>query len=228
MASPKVKVVTGFVPLPGYPRPADEWGRLIESLGNVLLQRPEMPRHMYLQRLEEMWFLDHVARWSKKAKKPPIVHHSDNPQKNTLAYHAIQHQKFYWLAKEAKDFPELDTVVWIDAGIMHVPGVTATVILDFLDRIKKDDFAIPGCWSQDDMRITDAHPNWRFCGGVMVVPREVAVGLLLAVQQAVKAHLKLTGSVTWEVNSLASAEKAGTIKPRWYEADHSELLFTRY
>lgn len=222
----KLKVVTGFVPIPGYPRSPQEWGKLLEDFGKAI---DMVPKTLYLESLEKMWLLREAALWQARTKQVLKVAAADNPQKNTLAYHAVQHQKFVWLAREAQKAEE-DVLVWIDAGILHVPGVTATVIQEFLNRVKTDDFAIPGCWHKDDPRCATSalNPNWRFCGGVIVVPKPVAFWLLQAVKTAVKAHWDLTSTVNWEVNTLASAERAGSISPRWYEADHNELMFTRY
>ena len=71
-------------------------------------------------------------------------------------------------------------------------------------------------------------PCWRFCGGVMVVPRKKVQPLMEAVMSTVIEQVEKHAMVTWEVNTLAKAEQSGLIKPRWYQADHNETMFTGY
>ena len=42
---------------------------------------------------------------------------SQNPAKDTLGYHAIQHQKTQWLDRTSHEF-ESDVLVWLDFGIL--------------------------------------------------------------------------------------------------------------
>jgi hypothetical protein len=102
--------------------------------------------------------------------------------------------------------------------------------VDFLNLVRENDFAIPGCWKIEGkgQPWPDEHPCWRFAGGLMVVPKQVALPLFAAVRDNVKGTLTLTKRLSWEVNTLARMERARTIKPRWYQADHNETMFTGY
>jgi hypothetical protein len=222
----KSLIVTGYIPLPGHPRKATEYGELGEKIFKPLAKAgiPVLP---FYETLDQCWLKKHIPQSVR-----PVTHsEGDNPAKNTLNYHIVNHQKFGWLVKALISRPEYDNFVWIDYGIGHVPGVDVDVVYDFMLRaaMRPDDFAIPGCWDKDNAMINDAWPCWRFCGGVMVVPREKVYPLYKGVKTAAKAHIGRTNNVTWEVNTLAEAEKSGAIpKVRWYKADHNETLFTNY
>lgn len=215
-----IQVVTGYVPIQSHPRVASEYGALGEKMFGPLAQKGVMVTPFY-ETLGECW----MWRACQMVKK---LSHSvgDNPAKNTLAYHCVQHQKFAWLLKAAIKFPMADTLVWMDYGIAHVPGVTPEVVSNFLDRIQPDDFAIPGCWRREQMILNDFFPCWRFCGGVIVLPRNRVHKVYKTIKRTVLNHIQRTGNVTWEVNTLAEAEPQ--LPVRWYQADHNETMFTGY
>lgn len=218
---PKVKVVTGYVPLANHPRSAAEYGALGEKIFSGF---PGDSIHPFYDPLAACWL------WRTVSPLKQLTHSTgDNPAKNSLAYHCVQHQKFAWLLTAMVKDPSADSYVWIDYGIGHVPGVTAAVIRDFVAGIREDDFAIPGCWSKANALINEFFPCWRFCGGVMVVPRKKVFQLYKDIKKTVKSHITRTGNLTWEVNSMAEAEKAGLLRGvRWYQADHNETLFMNY
>jgi hypothetical protein len=217
------QVVTGYVPINGHPRKSAEYGELGEKLFVPLVSAGVNVKR-YMEPLELCWLHKYIARF----KEPPYPSVADNPAKNTLAYHCVQHQKFAWLLKAAIEDPRADTYVWIDYGIGHVPGVTPDVVWDFLQAVGPQDIAIPGCWPRDAERIDLRTPCWRFCGGVLVVPRKMVHRLYKAVKTAALRHIDMTKNVEWEVNTLARVEIAGQVPIRWYQADHNETLFTGY
>ncbi len=219
-----IQVVTGYVPIPYHPRTAAEYGELGEKIfGPLAAAGVDIKR--YMEPLSMTWLHKYVSR----GKKPPTHSEGDNPQKNSLAYHCVQHQKFGWLLKAAIENPKIDQFVWIDYGIGHVPGVDEHVIWDFLTEVKKGDFAIPGCWTKDHCMLTDAFPCWRFCGGVIVVPRTLVHKLYKSIKGTALDHVDKFKNVTWEVNTMAEAEAEGRLpKVRWYAADHDQTMFTNY
>lgn len=221
-----VQVITGYVPIKGHPRTAEEYGKLCEQIF-IPLVTAGVNAKRYMGTLEECWLHKYVSR----SKTPPTPSAADNPEKNTLAYHIVQHQKFAWLLKAAIEDPRPDYYVWLDMGIGHVPGVDPIVIGDFLDRVRTstdDKVAIPGCWPKDPDKVDFRYPCWRFCGGVLVVPRQRVHRLYKAVKTAALKHIDLTKNVEWEVNTLARVELANQTPIRWYKADHNETMFTGY
>jgi len=218
-----VKVVTGYVPIPHHPRSVAEYGALGERLGNAV--SPVAPLKAYYTAVEQCWLF--------KATHNKKVTHSegDNAAKNTLAYHCANHQKTDWLAMESFDAAKnIEVLVWIDYGIFSVPGITDKIIQEFLSRVAQaddQDIHIPGCWGTD-YSISDDTPCWRFCGGVMIVPRSQAP--LLDKENKIKTlkNIQRTKNVTWEVNDLARLERYTHLPIKWYQADHNETLFTGF
>lgn len=215
-------IVTGYVPIPNHPRTPAEYSRLSDAVFQPLTKNGH---HIFvcLQKLEECWLWKHVH-----SDPRPTTHSvADNPAKNTLAYHCVQHQKFEWLRQAAMHKGKPKQLIWLDMGIAHVPGVTATVIDDYIKRVRVGDFAIPGCWPKENTLINEYFPCWRYCGGVMSVPADKANLLFDRVKRSVAAHLQLKRNVYWEVNTLAKVED-NLPSLRWYQADHNETMFTGY
>ena len=208
-------VVTGFVPIPDHPN-----ARRAESLGVKLAEITAAPIHAFRCEIAECWLaqvnLDGVAHST-----------GDNPRKNTMAYHIAQHQKTAWIAQVASEH-EADLIVWIDYGICHIAGITPSIIDDFLRRLDRGNklIRIPGIWQQEER--TDAYPDWRFCGGVLVMPRVHAAAFHVAVQDATLSRIKKSSNVTWEVNDWAVVERQQILPIHWYQADHDVTMFTGY
>ncbi len=220
-----IAAVTAFVPIPGHPRTADEYYALAVPL---LVLGQQMPLLAIEEELEACWLYQYLH---EVYGKPSRVKHSvsDNPKKNSLAYHIVQAQKTEFLlsAAQASDFG-FDTYVWIDYGIMHVPGVTVPVIKEFMKRADGEQtIAIPGCWGPD-YTYNDQHPCWRFCGGVIVVPRKYLVAFDAAMKHEYAYALREHDRVSWEVNMLAQVERHHDLPIWWYQADHNASMFTSY
>lgn len=222
----KTKVVTGYVPLPDHPRSQQEYEKLAYKLSDALGDHPleafladTVKTCWMTEFLEKLPPMEPPLKWSK----------GDDPRKNSLEYHVVQHQKFEWLSRAAAKDSEPDTFIWMDIGICHQPGIGAEVIRPFLARVRKNDWAFPGCWPPNSEPI-DQYPSWRFLGSLLIVPRNDIPRLLSVVKAMARLYTRMMKNVTWEVNTLARAEsyflKASTF--RWYEADHNATQFTRY
>lgn len=221
----KTRVVTGYVPILGHPRKVEEYGKLGYQLSDAL---GDHPLAVYYEKIHDCWLTKFVEKLPPM--QPPLTwSKGDNPQKNSLEYHCVQHQKFEWLERAAREDGDTDTFVWMDYGLMHQPGMDAENIRRFLERIRKHDFALPGCWPPNSDPI-DAYPNWRFLGSLLVVPREDIPRLVSVTKAMARLYIRLMKNVTWEVNTLARSEDYFKSSPnyRWYEADHNASMLTRY
>jgi hypothetical protein len=214
----KCKIITGYVPIVGHPRNAQTYGDLGEKLAEIRA----CPVKAYYNQISQCWMHPFVDRLKFK----PTHSQGDNPEKNSLHYHMVQHQKTEWLFHASLEDKEPDVFVWIDYGVFHLPGVTKDVIEDFISRLAKDDLAIPGCWER--RKVSDDSPCWRFCGSVLVCPRPLTQSLDWFVKKEAKRRLLLTKNISWEVNTWARVEKFSPLPIRWYSADHNETLFTNY
>lgn len=212
----KVVVVTGYVPIPGFPRSAAEY----ERLGAMLLSLRAAPVRVFRCELRDCWLDEHV--------RGRRVDHAvaDNPKKNSLAYHVVQHQKSQWLVSALETDPQAEIFVWLDYGIFHQPGVTVDVVDTFLRRVRaREAMAIAGCSSAPSN--STEWPDWRFCGSSTVVPRSLVRRFHEAVRDVTLERLS-TGRVTWEINDWAEVERRKLVPIRWYKADHNATQFTNY
>lgn len=218
----KVKVVTAYVPIEGHTRSAAEYGKLGDQLRGALGDHtPEV----FYQDIRSLWmtpFIEQIARGH------PINHsQGDNPQKNSMEYHAVQHNKLEWLEMAAGRDTESETFIWLDYGCMLQPGFNKDLLTEFLGRVKKNDLAMPGCWEKK--AINDHHPCWRFCGTLFIVPRDDIRPLNKTFKAVTRLRVRAMRNVSWEVNDLAAMELMH-VGPhiRWYAADHNARMLTGY
>lgn len=210
----RAKLVTGYVPIPGHPRTAEEYGALGEKLSGV----PVRKKAFYM-RVEDTW----LHKFVRKLKWTPAHAVADNPEKNSIAYHCVNHQKTSWLVQAADEDPEADILVWVDYGIFRLPGVTNQAIYEFMEKV--DDRAIyaPGCW--DKAPIESAGPCWRFCGSMLAVPTKYVDQLDYLCRVEARQHIQKTHLVEWEVNTWSRVEAKSKLPFHWYKADHDVSMF---
>ena len=219
----KVKVVTGFVQIPNHPRKVEEYVELGNRLKGALGTRSIQAFYYDMQ---DLWLTQFLQKLPPM--EPPLKWAlSDNSAKNSLEYHSVQHQKVEWLAQAANMDQDVDTFVWMDYGIMYLPGMNGDYLTSFLDRIRKNDFAIPGCWPKCEIDDLD-NPCWRFLGSMMIVPRGDIHNLTKAFKAMDRMVVRTMKKVTFEVNILALVEQTNIPNLRWYEADHNARMFTAY
>ena len=95
----KVKVVTGFVQIPNHPRKEE----IYVDLGNRLKSATGVrPIKAFYYDVKDLWLTQFIERLPPM--EPPLRWaQADNPAKNSLEWHAVQHQKIEWLGE-----PKLD------------------------------------------------------------------------------------------------------------------------
>ena len=216
-----VTVVSGYVEIPDHPRGPHDYRALGQQLENAVAAVGVPMVVADQEQVKDTWLARYLA-------KPANITHSiaDNAEKNSLAYHCVQHQKFAWISAAPKIEPA-DVIVWIDYGILHVPGVTAEVIQKYLQRAGDYGSAVtlPGCWPKQK-EIDPRFPHWRFCGGLIAVPLPLVRGFTSAAMGVALRQIEATKNVEWEVNTLARLEQTGLVPMSWYQADHNQTLFT--
>lgn len=218
----KVKVVTAYVPIAGHTRTPSEYAALGDQLRGALGDHKPA---VFYDTIRDLWltpFIENISRGHH------ITHsQGDNPAKNSMEYHAVQHNKLEWLEEAAKRDLDADTFIWLDYGCMRQPGFNKDLLTEFLRRVRKNDLAIPGCWEKKE--VVDYYPCWRFCGTLFIVPREDIVPLNKAFKAVTRLYVRAMRNVTWEVNDLARMELAHVGPPiRWYDADHNARMLTGY
>lgn len=224
----KVKIVTGYIPIETPHRSVQEYRQL-----GMRLKAVPVPMQVF-----DEWPL--AACWMNKflhqrmIKQQQIGHAvGDNPGKNTMAYHVVQHQKIDWLRHAANLDPYQNMYVWIDYGIFSLPGVTRDIIVEFCERLADEErICIPGCWPGGPLGAPnwpDDKINWRFCGSVLACPGELVHKLDFLIKERARHDIYRTHAATWEVNTWAKVERENSSLPiHWYPADHNATLFTGY
>jgi glycosyltransferase involved in cell wall biosynthesis len=251
----KIHLVSGYFPLSGYPSTYRSYSDYIASgtrLMNLPVQKtiwfPEVEGDVIGETLkiggnsypssmfrfddpEKFWAKEMVRMEEEDGKEVEVS--CNMLGKDTLDYHALQHQKTTWLAKVAAE-TDADVVVWIDFGIFHLPNVDENVLNRFFRHIsartgtRGHPVEMAGCWPQGKFEIQSDKPYWRFCGGVIVCRKDVASSLDESVKTAFSTCLSTNNLCMWEVNTWALAETLGLIQVRQYHADHNETMFTNY
>lgn len=217
--SHRIKLVTAYTEILDHPRTAEQYAELGGKLCAV-----NAPLNCFLISLKCCWLYQYL----RFAKRIPTHAVADNPKKNTLAYHIVQHQKVDTMAMAAIEDRKTDVFAWIDFGIFSIPGMTADVIEDFADRAANEKgISIPGCWPRSD-EIPRDDVCWRFCGGTIVCHRDYLFDLDKEIKDEVVDYLRLCGHVTFEVNTWARVEQKSNLPIGWYPADHNASMFTGY
>ena len=210
-------IVTGYVPLK-VPRSENDYRRL----GARLTALPGVK--LYECGLEDCWMFKPANRYADTHGV------ADNPQKNTLGYHVVQHQKIAWLTRALDDAPHADPLIWVDYGVFHLPGMSETVIRGFMLRVANSaltQIALPGCWPTN-IEVSTRVPCWRFCGTVAIVPRALVRAFDIGVRVVAMEQLIRERFATWEVNTWARLERLVPQVFHWYEANHDATLFRNF
>ena len=197
MRSSRSCLVTGYIRLDLPNRQHAEY----ERLGGELVAAAEAGGHQVMiggGAVEECW------HWSlSEGAELPL----GNPGKDTRAFHGVQHQKTSWVL-DAAEQTDADILVWMDYGLLHVPGITAGMVSQFLDRAAResprDRVGMASIWGAPFRRPDWQTPEWWCAGGVFTVPRSMAFAWHDAVVDRA-VSLRSAGRVTWEVNTWAAA-----------------------
>ena len=211
----RARLVTGYVPIKDHPRVPEVYGELGEKLGGVPVRKKA-----FYQRVEETW----LWKFVQSLPVTPHVSEGDNPAKNTLAYHCVQHQKTEWLLAAVEAYPDDEIFVWVDYGIFHQPGVCNEAIVRFMESLDDKAIYAPGCW--DKQRVVESSiPSWRFCGSVLAVPKKFVPMFHFACVRTAMKHVRATNNIEWEVNTWSRVERSDKLPWCWYRADHDVSQF---
>jgi hypothetical protein len=158
----------------------------------------------------------------------PLTRHS---QKDTHAYLALQNAKSEFLLHvKQQSPPEIQTFIWIDAGIRKVLQSPERL----LPRLRAlgnavyptDAIRLPGPgWglTADANRLT-ASIWWRFCGGVVIVPTGLVERFAEECRWGIQQLWTTTGRVTWEVNVWTYLEACGRLPVVLVPGDHNDTI----
>jgi hypothetical protein len=227
----KAKLVTGYIRLDSAHRSHEsyvEFGNRLLGLGLPATVYHEVMygtirgvtgQDMHPTSLDRCW----LRMLAASPSVPP-----GNPDKDTAGFLAVQAEKSAWIARAARGESPDTRMVWVDFGVLHVPGVTETEIVRFFDRAASapaDRITVASIWGPPEQDIDPTSPAWHFAGGVLIVPASLASWFHAEVVRHAEALLATEGMITWEVNYWAAVALANPEKFRWYPSNHDGSLF---
>jgi hypothetical protein len=228
------RLVTGYVRLNSGHRPHArylELGRRLVGLGLPTLAFYDGdPRDLAPTPATEVRGASLRSCWLYEASRgalPP----GGTPQKDSVDYCVVQHQKTAWLAEAARLTG--DHVIWIDFGIFHLRApITDRMVKAFVDQVEAappDRIAVPAVWPMVGRPLIDwTNPAWYVAGGVLVMPPEQADWFHEATSNVATLQLEASKRVTWEVNTWSAILRDYPERFRTYAADHDQRIFTGY
>lgn len=170
--------------------------------------------------LESCW----LYAASRRAMPPTTT------EKDTVNYCVVQHQKSSWMAEASR--LTNDTVVWVDLGVFHLPGVTDDDVVSFVDRVEAADpqrITMPSCRELVGRpRIDWTSPAWYVAGGVAVMPTHAAEWFHAQCVDVATLQIEVNRRATWEVNTWSTIVRDRRDWFDLYRADHDRTLFTGY
>ena len=227
MGSADTCLVTGYVRLDSDHRDHDRYcdlGQRLLSIGGPVVAyldpSAEIRSRSGLLRLHAS--IDRCWYWL--ASEGSLVP-AGNPAKDTRAFLSAQHQKTQWLS-DAVQWTNAEMLVWIDFGILHVAGITESMISEFLSRAATDHrnvVSMPTIWGPPVDPVSPCRVAWHCAGGIVVVPRELAGWLHVQVRCEANRMLTL-GMATWEVNTWSEVWRRNPGMFRSWQCDHDASL----
>jgi hypothetical protein len=223
-----------FFPIPGNPRSHEEYIKQAQRLLDTKLpfiiftdlifaQRLSLYENQFvrlvdLERREDdpLWLRQYVSLVRSTA--------SHNPQKDTFAYHCVQHAKTSVMLAACNEY-DLTHAAYVDVGWRWEtePLIEVYKKLGTLKTIH-----IPGAYNIPDWNENRciSMVNWYFLGGFFAGDRESIAIMDIATKVEALNLLADSGSVTWEVNTWANCrDKFGHKR---YSADHNVSMFTNF
>ena len=224
----KAMCVTGFVPMP---ENLQRTQNSFRELGSRLISAIGPDLHVF-----DSWPIEDCWAYQLVRDNPGLLPSCSSPPPDRFARpehmtisNVIMLQKFEWMRLAAETRPDVDVWAWVDYGIMKQRGVTKDVLRHFVDRLQtlpSNAVTLPGCWPKGVVNDEDAH--WRFCGSCWVCPRQLVPQVADAVKTVAGLRARLTGKLSWDMNTMAYVELLDVLPVYWYPANHDETQFTHY
>ena len=150
---------------------------------------------------------------------------SNNPQKDTAAYHIVQNAKIEFVDR-VRRLGNTTHYAWIDFNICQMFS-DVPECMDYLQTKMRllNGLRVPGCWPKAD-RTGDfvSQIHWRFCGSFFIGDAASIQEMYAVYRREFKRIVRTHGVLTWEVNIWHYLEAHGLWNPIWYSADHNDSI----
>lgn len=182
------------------------------------------------------WTLDKCWAYKLLQENPNLLPSDIDPPKDRYAepMHAaisniILLQRYEWM-RLAKDLnPDVDVFAWVEYTVFKQRNVNEKVVVDFLNALESKDYdavSLPGIW--DKKPVDDRFAHWRFAGSVWICPRKYVDDVAQSIKTVATLRTKLTGKISWDMNTMAFVELLDMLPIRWYQGNHDETQFTNF
>lgn len=185
---------------------------------------------------DQNWTLEDLWAYPLLKENPGLLPSDVNPPtdrypspKDAAISNLVLLQRYEWMRLAAELHRDVDVFAWVEYSVLKQQGVTEQVILDFLDKLEQtpiDAITLPGEW--DKKPINDSYAHWRFAGSCWICPRPLAKPLAETVKTVATMRTKMTGKVSWDMNTMAYVELLDVLPIRWYRGGHNETQFTGF
>ncbi len=223
----KVKMVTGYCPLPILNVSEARYRELGQELVSAVPFDQDFAEFA-ADTVERCWAYRYIKSMMPHPAGP--VPPDRFPDEWTACCSAIVNiNKTRWLTQALDD--GTDIYVWIDYGILKQQGMLPEHVTEFLRKVetdgKRDEIVFPGLVDKADAMSWATH-HTRFCGSVLIVPRQFVVPFHAEMTRVVHAHVHGTGTLSYDVNYFAAVERNGFLPFRQYRAWWDQTQFTAY
>lgn len=230
----KIKVVSAYVPLDVRHLTREQYLNYGSMLADAV-GRENM--RIYNTPLEQCWLYKLMDKEGKLDLLPATQVPSDRYASplHMVKSNIVQHQRTTWLKQAADEFPEVDTLIWLDLAIMKQGGftgkpVTADVLRQFVERVNEasplDHIPFPGIW--DKGPINPSGDNWRFCGSTHIIPRQFLAAVHDKYVFNCRAFIDDNHTVPLDLPIWAKTEQSAELPFRWYPANHDATQLSNF
>lgn len=226
----KAMAVTGYVTnaFPAKHLSVEQFKKLGDRLKNAIPGK--------IHAFDDNWKLQDCWAWPLMEENPALMPSDANPPadrfhepKHAAMSNIVLLQRYDWMRRCGELHPDVDVFAWIEYSVLKQRNVTEQVLQRFMQTLEEKSFdavSLPGCWQKGP--IDDSRAHWRFCGSCWVCPRKYLDGVFNAIRTVATLRTKMTGKISWDMNTMAYVELLDVLPIRWYSADHDETQFSHF
>jgi hypothetical protein len=225
---PKVAVVSAFVPLNVRHLTADAY----HELGQRMLDATK-GRYRFFDNfpLEECWL---------SKENPPLVPAAPTPSDryatdaDYVRSNIVQHSRTQWALKAWREDPTIDTIIWLDLGILKQGAhtgkpVTEDDVSQFVDAVAAthlDCIPFPGIEGQQPINVHGN--NWRFCGSTHIWPTQLLTLIDQAYVRETRRFIREHKCTPLDLAIWPAVELHSGLPFHWYKAEYDRTQLTAF
>lgn len=225
-----IKIVSGYIPLPKLRNVSvDVFMERGRALGRAIAAANVSFCLFDNDRIEDCWAYDFCNRHGPISPSFPTAADRFPDIETQVQSCIIMHQKQEWMCRAAIEDPEPDVFVWIDYGVLKQQHMSEAVVTRFCERLAQryvTSIELPGI-KPHPYPVDNAQCWDRFCGSVVIEPRDQLFRLARAMKATTQNFIRLTRTINIESNTMAEIEYARwpDVLFRWYAAEWGAPMF---